>query len=101
LGELRFPIETSIAIHYHNQSVIQVADNMVAHSNIKHVELHFHYLRQLAEDKVFTLVYFKIDYWIVDIFTKPLFEAKFIKFHTLIGLQEAIIGWGCRHNYIS
>jgi hypothetical protein len=45
LGELGFPVQASTAIHCDNQSAIQVVDNLVAHSKMKHVKLHVHYLR--------------------------------------------------------
>jgi hypothetical protein len=37
LGELGFPVQTSTAIYCDNQSAIQVVDNHVAHSKMKHV----------------------------------------------------------------
>ena len=45
LGELGFPITSSTVLHCDNQSAIQVVDNPIAHSKMKHAELHFHYLR--------------------------------------------------------
>ena len=62
---------------------------------MKHVELHFHYLRQLVHKKVIALVYCRIDDQIVDIFMNPFTKEKSIKFSTLLGLQEAIIMGRC------
>jgi len=60
---------------------------------MKHVNLHVHCLRQLVQEKIVTLFYYKTNDQIVDIFTKPLFEAKFVKIHNMLGLQEdAIMG---------
>jgi hypothetical protein len=67
--------------------VIQGVDNLVAHSKMNHVELHAHYLRQLVQEKVVTLVYYSIDGQITDNFTKPLFEANFIKIRTMLGFH--------------
>jgi hypothetical protein len=36
----------------------------------------------------------------VYIFTKPLAQAKFIKLHTMLGLQEAAIMGGCCNDII-
>ena len=44
LDEIGFPIQTSNFIYCDNQGAIQVADNPVAHSKLKHVELHVYYL---------------------------------------------------------
>lgn len=41
---LGFVVEASAIIHCDNQSAIQVIDNRVVHSKMKHVELHHHYL---------------------------------------------------------
>ena len=41
-SELRFPIEALIIIHCDNQGAIQVTDNLVAHSNMNHIDIHFH-----------------------------------------------------------
>jgi hypothetical protein len=53
---------------------------------MKHVELHAHYLRYLVQEKVVTLVYYKTNDYIDDIFTKPLFEANFVKLYDMLGL---------------
>ena len=63
-----------------------MVDNEVSHNKMKHVELHYHYLRQLEHENIDTLVYYRIDDQIVDIFTKPLSESKFIKFHSFLGI---------------
>jgi hypothetical protein len=101
LGELGFPVQTSTTIYCDNQSAIQVVDNPVSHSKMKHVELHAHYLRQLVHENIVSLVYCRTDDQVVDIFTKPLSEARFIKLHTMLGLQEAAIMGGCPTDIIS
>jgi hypothetical protein len=62
---------------------------------MKHVELHAHYLRQLVHENVVSLEYCRTNDQVVDIFTKPLVEARFIKLHMMLGIQEvAIMGGG-------
>ena len=61
LNELGFPVQDSIVIYCNNEGVIQVVDNPVAHSKMKHVELHSHYLRQLMQDNVVSLLYCRTD----------------------------------------
>jgi len=39
------------------------------------------------------------DVQVVDIFTKSLIEAKFVKLRAMLGLQEAAITEGCMLNY--
>lgn len=95
LGKFGFPIATLIVIYYDNHSAIQVAYNPVAHNKMKHFELHVHYVRHLVHEKVVSLLYYKTDDQVVDIFMKSLSEAKFVKFYDLIGLQETTIMGGC------
>jgi hypothetical protein len=101
LGELGLPVQTSTTIYCDNQSAIQVVDNPVSHSKMKHVELHAHYLRQLVHENIVSLEYCRTNDQVVDIFTKPLVEAIFIKLHTMLGLQEAAIMGGCHNDIIS
>jgi hypothetical protein len=57
LGELGFLVQTPTTIFCDNQSAKHVVDNHVAHSNMKHVELHAHYLQQLVHDDIVSLEY--------------------------------------------
>jgi hypothetical protein len=61
---------------------------------MKHVELHGHYLRQFVHENIVSLEYCRTQYQVVDIFTKSLDEAKFIKLHMILGLLEATIMGG-------
>jgi hypothetical protein len=63
MDELGFLVETLITVYCDNQSAIQVAENCVAHSKMKHVEkLHAHYLRQLVQENTMIFIYCRIDY---------------------------------------
>jgi hypothetical protein len=61
---------------------------------MKHVELHAHYLRQLIQENVVNLVYYKIDDQVIDIFTKTLSETKFVQLQAMLGLQATVIMGG-------
>jgi hypothetical protein len=61
---------------------------------MKHVDLHSHCLRNLFHENVVSLKYCRTDDKVVDIFTKPLSEAIFIKLHMMLGIQEVEIMGG-------
>ena len=64
---------------------------------MKHIKLHAHYPRKLVQEKVVSLLYYRIDDQVTDIFTKPLFKAKFVKVHDLLGIQVAEIMGVCTY----
>jgi hypothetical protein len=88
LGEIGFLVQKSTTIYCDNQSAIQVIYKPIAHSKMKHVELHSHYLQQLVHGSVVSHEYCRTKDIVVDIFTKPLVESIFIKLCTFLGLQE-------------
>jgi hypothetical protein len=101
MGELGFLVETSTVVYYANQSVIQVEKNPIAHSKLKNVELHAHYLRHLVQENVVNLVYYRKDDQVVDIFMKPISETTFVTLQTMLGFQGATIVWVYRSNFTS
>ena len=68
LKEFGFPIQASILMSCDNQGVIQVTQNLVPRSNMKHVKLHVHYLRQMVQERVVSLIYCRTYYQVDDIF---------------------------------
>jgi len=100
-GELGFHVHISTTIYCDNQSAIQVADNPISHSNMKHVDFHAHYLRQLVHENIVSLIYCRIDDQVDDIFSKTLSTTKFIKLHMMLRIQEATIMGGCTTDVIS
>jgi hypothetical protein len=62
---------------------------------MKHVQLHAYYFTQLFHEDVVSLKYCRKNDLFVDIFTKSLIEAIFIKLCMILEVQEAKIirGW--------
>jgi hypothetical protein len=94
LREPSLPILTLTTIYYDKKLSIQVVDNPISCINMKHVELHAHYLRQLGHENVVSLEYCITNDQVVDIFTKPLTKARFIKIHMMLWIHEATIMGG-------
>ena len=71
LGDYGLSQET-IVIYYDNSSAIDISKNPVQHAKTKHIEIRYHFIRDLVEKKVVTLKYIPIERQNVDIFTKTL-----------------------------
>ena len=54
-----------------------LAENPVHHSRIKHIDIRYHYIRDLVRDGVFNINYIKTDDNCADALTKPLLSHKF------------------------
>ena len=54
-----------------NTSAINLSKNPVQHSKSKYIEMHYHFIRDLLEEKVVCLEFIHTDNQKADIFTKP------------------------------
>ena len=70
------PIFT-MCIFCDNISAINLSKNPIQHSKSKHIEIHYHFIRDLVEDKVVCLEFIHMDNQKADIFTKPLDGPQF------------------------
>jgi hypothetical protein len=78
----------STIIHYDNQSCVNLSENHVFHDKLKHVEIKYHYIRDMVQRKAIHVQYLSTHEKIVDFFTKPLVRTKFENFHERLGLLE-------------
>ena len=58
---------------------------------MKHIDIHYHYIWQLVEDRKIDLYYIPRIENLADLFTKNLPAAKFLKFRELLGLGVLLI----------
>jgi hypothetical protein len=77
LEELSLRMAASTIIYEDNEACIAQSKNPVNHKRSKHILLKYHYLRQLAEDKIVCLEYIQTTDQIADIFTNPLAPKLF------------------------
>ena len=78
----------STIIHCDNQSCIKLSQNPVFHDRSKHIEMKYHFIRDLVERGALKLQYIRTDEQIVDILTKPLSASKFVYFRDKLGMAE-------------
>jgi hypothetical protein len=78
----------STIIHCDNQSRVKLSENPVFHDKSKHIEIKYHYIRDMVQRKELHVRYLPTHEQIVDIFTKPLASVKFEYFRERLGLVQ-------------
>jgi hypothetical protein len=68
---------THVPLQCDSTSAISVAKNPVLHSKTKHIEVRYHFLRDIIEEGKITLIHVPTHDQLADIFTKPLDQATF------------------------
>ena len=71
-----------------NMSSIQLANNPVFHARTKHIEVHYHYIREKVLAQEIDLVYVGTHEQVADIFKKSLGAEKLQKFRDMLGVQD-------------
>ena len=64
-------------IFYDNQSCVKLSENPVFHDKSKHIEIKYHYIRDIMQRGEMKLQYVAMDEHIVNVLTKPLTRVKF------------------------
>ena len=75
-------------IHCDNQSCVKLSENPVFHDRSKHIEIKYHYIRDMVQRKIVHVQYLSTHEQIADIFTRPLAKTKFEYFRERVGLLE-------------
>ena len=82
-----FDFSMPTTLHCDNQGAIRLSRDSTFHGRTKHIDVHFHFIRQTISSGHITLKYCPTDEMIADIFTKSLSHVKFRKFRDLLGLS--------------
>ena len=86
LGKLDQNQSRSCVIQYDSSSTIKLSKNSVMHGRSKHIDVRFHFLRDLTNDGSMELVYCNTQEQLVDIMTKPLKLNTFVKLRGQLGV---------------
>ena len=78
--------QDTMVIYCDNSSAIDISKNPVQHSKTKHIEIRYHFIRDLVEKKIMCLEYILTECQNADIFTKPLDRSKFETLLKVIGV---------------
>ena len=79
--------QDTMCVFCDNTSTINLSKNPIQHLKSKHIEIRYHFIRDLVEEKIVCLEFINIDNQKADIFTKPLDGPWFESLHKTIGVD--------------
>ncbi|CAK9816458.1 Retrovirus-related Pol polyprotein from transposon TNT 1-94 [Anthophora quadrimaculata] len=79
-------VETPIVVHCDNQCAIELTKNAVFHNRSKHIDIGYHYTRELVDRGLIKIIYLSTEYMIADIFTKALSKIKHQKCVSMLNM---------------
>ncbi|MCO5555506.1 hypothetical protein L7F22_009051 [Adiantum nelumboides] len=82
--------DTANTIYTDSQSALAVARNPVFDARTKHIEVHYHYVKEWLSTGDINLVYVPTQNNLADFFTKALSCENFKAFRKLLGLQPFV-----------
>jgi len=85
---LHYMQQGPMSIYCDNVSAIKLSKNPVLHGRSKHIDVRYHFLRDLCKDDVIDLIYCRSEDQIADIFTKPLKLPVFMRLRNLLGVSS-------------
>jgi hypothetical protein len=81
-------VDAPIVIYCDNISSILLANNPIYHARTKHIEVHYHFIREKVIANEIDLIHVSTENQVVDIFTKALGTDKLKKFRKMLGVLE-------------
>ena len=70
------------------QSGIHLSENLVFHDRSKHINIRYHFIRDMVHRGAVRLDHIGTDEQVADILTKPLGKVKFLTFRESLGVVE-------------
>jgi uncharacterized beta-barrel protein YwiB (DUF1934 family) len=77
-------------IHCDNQSCIKLSENPVFHDRSKHIEMRYHFVRDIVQKNILSIQYVSTTEQTADILTKPLSLTKFVYFRDKLGVAKNV-----------
>ncbi|KAL5549787.1 hypothetical protein UlMin_005018 [Ulmus minor] len=88
MNDLHQPVDYAVPLYCDNQSAIRLAENPVFHARTKHVEVHYHFIREKVLQEEIEMKQIKTDDQVADLFTKSLSSGKFEMFRYQLGTVQ-------------
>ena len=87
IGQVFAPFSDPIPLHNDNQSAISLTRDHQYHARTKHIDIRYHYIREVHDKGIVDVFYIDGNNNPADIFTKNLGAVKFLKFRSQLGLH--------------
>ncbi|KAL5577449.1 hypothetical protein UlMin_019148 [Ulmus minor] len=88
MNNLHQPVDYAVPLYCDNQSAIRLAENLVFHTRTKHVEVHYHFIREKVLQEEIEMKQIKTDDQVADLFTKSLSSGKVEMFRCQLGTVQ-------------
>jgi rRNA processing protein Gar1 len=79
-------VDAHVVIYCDNINSILLANNSVYHARMKHIEVHYHFIREKVLTKEIDLIHVSTENQVANIFTKALGINKLRKFFKMFGV---------------
>ena len=86
--ELGYPLPSSSTLFIDNMSAVSVAKNPEHYGRMKHLDLRYHWLKDVVESGIISPVHLAGSAMPADILTKALPRVKVEEFRLMMGLQD-------------
>jgi hypothetical protein len=86
MGELGYSLQP-VPICGDNQGSIFIASNPVTEKRSKHIDIRYHYVREVINHGLIKIYFIDSDENPADLLTKNLGSVKFLKFRAMLGLE--------------
>jgi len=81
-------VDAPVVIYCDNISSILLTNNLVYHARTKHIEVHYHFIREKVLAKEIDLIHVSTEDQVAEIFTKALGTDKLKKFQKMLSVLE-------------
>lgn len=81
-------MNNGVLIHCDNSSAISLSKNHNVNQRTKHIDIRYHFIRELQKTKSLTIKYIATDEMVTDILIKPLPKPKHCKLVDKLGLSS-------------
>ncbi|MCO5609394.1 hypothetical protein L7F22_063620 [Adiantum nelumboides] len=88
IQDLEIQVQDPAIIYCDNINSIQLAQNPVFHARTKHIEVHYHFIRERVLVNDIDLAYVGTEDQATDLFTKALDTEKLQRFRGMLGLRD-------------